>query len=329
LPNHQFLKFLKQKFVMKKFILTILAVSTLIVSAYSQDEAIFSHYLINPMLVNPAYAGFNDKVQLFGHMRNQWSGFENAPKTYALTLDLPMTEKVGLGALILSEKIGMEDRFRAQANYAYRYVGKGYKWSIGFSTEFYRSKLAASINDPTANPLVDRNDPLVIERIKGITYFDATFGATALINDKIVLSLSTPNLIRQRLGATDPANSPRSTFKQFILMGGYRIKKNQVTFEPSLQIHKVFASPFEVDVNLKAIALEEKLIAAIQVRPGDSGQIGFLVGTKQPSFSLFYSYNNSLATFNTYARNSHEITLGIAIQKADKTIDRGNKRYRN
>lgn len=314
---------------MKKLILSIIAFATFAVSAKAQDEAIFSHYIINPMLINPAYSGFNDNVQIFGHMRNQWTGLENAPKTYALTVDLPMTEKVGLGGLILSEKFGVTERFRGQVNYAYRYVGKGYKWSIGFSTEFHRLRINPSINDPLANPLVDKNDPLITLGIKGLTYFDASFGGAAVIKDKILLSASLTNLIRARLGVIDPVTPQKSFGRQFILMGGYRIKKNQITFEPSIQIHKVYKAPFEVDVNMKAVAFEEKLIAALSVRPGDSGQIGLLVGTKQPGFSIYYSYNSSLAQYNQYERNGHEVTLGIAFQKADKKIDRGNKRYRN
>jgi hypothetical protein len=300
---------------MKKLILSIIAFATIAVTAKAQDEAIFSHYVVNPMLINPAYAGFNDNVQVFGHLRNQWSGFQNAPKTYALTVDLPMTEKVGIGGMILS---------------AYRYVGKGYKWSIGFSTEFHRSRLDPSINDPSANSMVDKNDPLVMQRIKGVTIFDASFGGAAVIQDKFLLSASLPNLIRAPVGEQDPNTKRAKTIgKQFILMAGYRIKKTQLIFEPSLQMHKVLEAPFEVDVNLKALAFDEKLVAAITVRPGNSGQVGLLVGTKQPSFSAYYSYNSSLAQFNAYERNGHEVTLGLTIQKADKKIDRGNKRYRN
>jgi type IX secretion system PorP/SprF family membrane protein len=316
---------------MKKLILSIIAFATIAVTAKAQDEAIFSHYVINPMLINPAYAGFNDNVQIFGHLRNQWTGFQNAPKTYALTVDLPMTEKVGIGGVILSEKFGALDRFRGQFNYAYRYVGKGYKWSIGFSTEFHRSKLDASVNDQTANSLVDKNDPLVMQRIKGLTFFDASFGGAAVIQDKFLISASLPNLIRKPVGVIDQGQpkQPSTLGKQFILMAGYRIKKNQITFEPSLQMHKVLDSPFEVDVNAKVLAFDEKLVAAITVRPGNSGQVGLLVGTKQPSFSVYYSYNSSLAQFNAYERNGHEVTLGLTLQKADKKIDRGNKRYRN
>lgn len=314
---------------MKKILFSIAVAATLSFSTQAQDEAIFNHYLFNPMIINPAYAGFNNNVQIFGHLRSQWAGFEGAPKTYALTMDLPVTDKVGLGGLILTEKFGIMNRFRGQLNYAYRYVGNGIKWSAGFSTEFHKSRADASINDLDVNPLVDRNDPVVMASIKGSTFFDASFGGTVLIDDKIILSASTPNLIRARLGEVDPVKSERTFLRQFIVMGGYRITKNQIMFEPSLQIRKVYQAPFEVDVNLKVNAFEDKLVTGLTVRPGDSGQIGLFVGTKQPGFQVYYSYNSSLSEFKAYQRSAHEVTLGIEIKKPEKKIERGGKRYRN
>jgi type IX secretion system PorP/SprF family membrane protein len=315
---------------MKKIILSITAAIALSFSAKAQDEAIFSHYIINPMLINPAAAGFNENVQIFGHMRNQFAGFTGAPKTYALTVDLPVTEKVGLGGLLLSEKFGTTNRTKGQLNYSYRYVGKGIKWSAGFSTEFQKNKIDASINDDQLNPLNDKNDQLVIDRIKGVTIFDAAFGATALINEKFLLSFTTPNLIRAVVGGdVNAVKTDRTFFRQFILMGGYRITKSQIVFEPSMQFRKVYNSPFEVDVNLKASVFENKLVAALQVRPGNSGQVGLLVGTKQPGFSIYYSYNSSFSDFKAYDRTAHEVTLGIEIKKSEKKIERGAKRYRN
>jgi type IX secretion system PorP/SprF family membrane protein len=312
---------------MKKVILFIAAALLFIGTAQAQDEAIFGHYLVNPMLINPAYAGFNSSTQINGHLRSQWSGFDNAPKTYAATISLPMTDKVGIGAMLLSEKFGAQDRLRAQLNYAYRYEHKRYKWAIGFSTEFHRYGLAASVNDPSS-PLVDKNDILVMDRIKGLTIFDASFGAVAEIDDKFLLSFSTPNLIRARIGDPDAVRQ-KTFFRQVILMGGYRIRKESVTFEPSMQIRKVFQAPFEVDMNMKAMAFDNKLVAGITVRPGNSGNIGLLMGTKQPGFQIFYSYNSSLAQYNSYSRNGHEVTVGVEIAKKENKIERGNKRYRN
>jgi type IX secretion system PorP/SprF family membrane protein len=311
---------------MKKVLLSISIAFALITTVSAQDEAIFNHYLVNPMIINPAYTGFNDNIQLFGHYRAQWTGFPGAPKTYAVTANIPVTNKVGLGGLLLSEKFGTMDRQRYQLNYAYRYASKRYKWGIGFSTEFHRSRLDASVME---NQFYESGDQLVEDRVKGLTFFDASLGGYAVIDDKIIASLSFPNLIRQRLGQVDPnAKAQRTTFKQFILMGGYKLKKNQISLEPSIVVRKVYQAPFEVDVNAKAGFMDDKIIAGLTVRPGTSGQIGLLVGVKQTAFEIYYSYNSALAELKSYNRTAHEVSVAVNISKPSKEVQRG-KRYRN
>jgi type IX secretion system PorP/SprF family membrane protein len=310
---------------MKKILLSISLAIIAIFSAKAQDEAIFNHYLVNPMIMNPAYAGMTDGIQFFGHYRTQWTGFPGAPKTYAVTANVPVTDKVGLGGILLSEKFGTMDRQRYQLNYAYRYASKRYKWSIGFSTEFHRSRLDGGI---TTNQFYQDGDQIVTDRIKGQTIFDASFGAYAVIDDKFIGSLTLPNLIRQKLGNVDNVKVQKSFLKQFILMGGYKIKKSQINLEPSLVVRKVLDAPFEVDVNMKAGFMEDKLMAGVTIRPGSSGQIGLLVGTKQPNFEIYYSYNSALAELKSYNRTAHEVSLAVNITKPSKEVQRG-KRYRN
>ena len=72
----------------------------------AQDEAIFGHYMFNPSLINPAYVGFEGKHQLFTHYRSQWTGFPGAPQTFAMTYNGTLSDKVGLGGLLLNEKFG-------------------------------------------------------------------------------------------------------------------------------------------------------------------------------------------------------------------------------
>jgi type IX secretion system PorP/SprF family membrane protein len=315
---------------MKKIILSILTIVSCTFLAKAQDEAIFSHYIVNPMLINPAFAGNNDNTEIFGHYRSQWTGFPGAPKTYMLTASLPVNEKVGVGGLLLTEKFGVTNRLRGQLNYAYRYTSKRYKWGMGFSTEFHRYRLDQNAIDPN-NPLYETGDQMVTERMKGLTFFDATFGAFTEIDNKYIFSLAFPNLIRvgvgQPVGTT--TKQPKSFFRQVILMAGYRMAVKDVKLEPSLQIHKLYQSPFEVDLNVKAGLYDEKLVAALTIRPGRSGQVGILAGTKQDNFAVYYSYNSSLSDFKTYQRNAHEVSLAIILNKNQNKIERGGRRYRN
>ena len=43
--------------------------------ATAQDEAVFTHYHINPILINPAHAGFTELHHIQMNLRNQWAGF--------------------------------------------------------------------------------------------------------------------------------------------------------------------------------------------------------------------------------------------------------------
>jgi type IX secretion system PorP/SprF family membrane protein len=319
---------------MNKLVLSIAAFLTLAVNVKAQDEAIFNHYIINPMIINPAYAGFEgDKIQLFGHYRSQWAGnsaanFTFNPTTYNVTASLPINEKVGLGGMLLSDKVGVTNRLRGQLNYAYRVSTKNYKIGFGFSTEIHTLSLSNAVfNDPLTNP----NDPTVLARAKGETIFDASVGVAGLINNKFLFSVSAPNLIRARgVGSATPTTgTTKSTlFKQYILMAGYRVQSGQVKFEPSLSVRKVLETPFYVEANVKMSALEERLIAAVTARPGKTGQFGLMLGTKFDKVQVMYSYQHSTSEISSYSGSSHEVTFGIEFEKSNKKIQRG-KRYRN
>jgi type IX secretion system PorP/SprF family membrane protein len=318
---------------MNKIILSIAAFLTLAFNVKAQDEAIFNHYIINPMIINPAYAGFEgDKIQLFGHYRSQWAGnsasnFSFNPTTYNVTASLPINEKVGLGGMLLSDKVGMTNRLRGQLNYAYRVTSKRYKIGFGFSTEIHSLSLNNAVfNDPLTNP----NDPTILARAKGETIFDASVGIAGLIDNKFLFSVSAPNLIRARgVGSAATPTPGQSTFlKQYIVMAGYRFQSGQIKFEPSLSVRKVLETPFYVEANIKMSALEERLIAAVTARPGKTGQFGLMLGTKFDKVQLMYSFQYSTAELSSYSGSSHEVTFGIEFEKGNKKIQRG-KRYRN
>ena len=69
--------------IMKNILLFFGAAILLSLQLKAQEEAIFMHYTINPILINPAAAGFNETYQLQFNARAQWTGFVDAPTTLA------------------------------------------------------------------------------------------------------------------------------------------------------------------------------------------------------------------------------------------------------
>lgn len=314
---------------MKKIILGIFLIGASFLLK-AQDEAIFNHYIFNQNIINPAFAGFEDKIQLFGHLRSQWAGFQNAPTTYDLSVSAPITDKVGLSGMLLTEKFGVYNRFRGQLAYSYRYVGNGYKWSAGFSTEYHNTKLDQTVLDANTNQFLDKNDPLLIDRTQGVNYFDATFGVCAAV-DKWLFSLAFPNLITARLGKLDGSPSTAGNYfgKEFIAYASYRLKSdNNFAVEPSLLLRKVLTTGFEAEVNVKLSFFDDKLITGLSMRPGSTGQIGLFIGTKQPNFQIFYSYGSSIANINAYTRSGHEITIALEFKKPEKLTPSEKKKKR-
>jgi hypothetical protein len=49
--------------------------------AKAQQDPIYAQYLMNPMIINPSYAGINNNMQVNVGYRIQWMGLEASPKT--------------------------------------------------------------------------------------------------------------------------------------------------------------------------------------------------------------------------------------------------------
>src|SRR5665647_1857896 len=102
------------------------------VAAYPQLQPLLDQYLLNGLAINPAYAGSQEALNVGLYARNQWIGFEGAPKNFAFTLHSPMKDRrVSLGLMVMKDKIGVKTETGFLFNYAYRIdVGTG-KLSFG------------------------------------------------------------------------------------------------------------------------------------------------------------------------------------------------------
>jgi len=63
--------------------------------------------LLNPLSINPAYAGNRGALNIAAFYRRQWAGIPGAPETMTLAADAPFLDsKLGLGFIITNDKIG-------------------------------------------------------------------------------------------------------------------------------------------------------------------------------------------------------------------------------
>ncbi|MCR9290011.1 MAG: PorP/SprF family type IX secretion system membrane protein [Bacteroidetes bacterium] len=315
---------------MKNFILIIMLFLGFQI-AHAQDQtAVFSHYHITPILISPAAAGFSESHQIQMNVRTQWVGFPGAPKTYGVSYNGPIGSTFGFGTGILSESIGNLTNFRYQMNFALRVKPRNtkFKGAFGFSTEFFRQRLANSVVE---NEFYEDGDEVIDQAIDGRRIFDASMGFWGSYGDArtdkglTYFGLTFSNLIVAKVGDIATTGDNQGSFFKFVIFNvGHIFDVDAYNFklEPSLMIRSLQNVPFQADFNIKGSFLEEKLVAGLSYRSGSGDAIGLLLGTKVSSFNLFYSYDVSFSRFQKYNSGSHEVTIAFDFKSGKKKYDR-------
>lgn len=283
----------------------------------AQEFAQYSQYTVNPILINPALAGFNGEHQLLLNYRRQWSGFPGTPSMVTFIYNGALAEQSGVGLGIFNESIGAVNRFRAGGMYAFNFQADDFKMSMGLGADYVQHRLN---NSALVDPSLDPNDPIIQAAADGISFFDAAFGIYATYKDRLFVSLSAPHLVRARLNTLEdlPETDPTS-FRSFIAQVGTRVKflEEGLNLEPSVCVRKMYLGPLVSDVNLIASILDDQLYAGVTYRfIRDAGSFaGLLLGAKINRFSVFYQYDAGFGTFQNYNSGSHEIGIMYAIPR--------------
>ncbi|MBC7864101.1 MAG: type IX secretion system membrane protein PorP/SprF, partial [Bacteroidia bacterium] len=78
----------------------------------SQQLGIYTNYLLNEFYYNPAVAGARDVYVANLNYRNQWVGFNEAPRTYMASIygSYKNKRKIGLGANVVGDRSGLTQR---------------------------------------------------------------------------------------------------------------------------------------------------------------------------------------------------------------------------
>jgi type IX secretion system PorP/SprF family membrane protein len=301
---------------MKKIILlfTFFAVVQLV---RAQDEAIFTHYTITPILINPAAAGFNNSFQVQFNGRAQWTGFTDAPQTVGVMANGPVGKNFGLGLGVSTETAAQLNRLKGQLNWAFRFKLSDYvNMSAGFAAIYQQFRL----NNGADLDRIQAGDAILDAYREGINEFDASVGVFGSIRDNTRFGVAFSNLIQSRLDDI-VEDTDESALQHYTFFVAHRFDIYDLNFslEPSIMARRVKDAPSQVDINLKAAFLDEQLITGLSYR--SLGALGILLGAKLSSFQVYYSYDMSFQRFQQFNSGSHEVSLLLDLVKrnsADK-----------
>jgi len=304
---------------MKKILLLAAIICTVQLALKAQEQSVFTHYHINPILINPATAGFNGSHNVFANLKHTWTDFPGAPKTYALSYHGPVAKTFGLGVSVFTEDIASLSRFRAAINYAFRYKVDKLKFGFGFTTEYSQWSVSNSI---LANNFYDAGDETIEKGVDAINSFDASLGLYGIYNDRTFIGIAFPNIIMARLdGSSGPDIDELNEGGYYRFHVGHKIDVAEgFQLEPSLLLRNERHVPFMADITLKGLFMDERLIGGLTYRTGPGDALSVLIGTKQYNLSIHYSFDVAFQGFQNFNSGSHEITIGYTLPAKDRSM---------
>lgn len=291
---------------MKKSLIYI-TLTLLGLTAYGQQDAMFTHYAFNTVAVNPAYAGSRDALTITGLHRSQWVGFEGAPTTQTLTLHAPILKnRIGLGLSILNDKIGPTNTTSLYADVAYK-IPVSEKGTLSFGVKGGVNIAQQGLNDLDTDQ--DQDNSFSQDLTSGIL---PNFGAGVYFDtDKWYIGASTPKIIENAFetGGTGNSNDVAKEQRHFFLIAGTVFNLSQtVKLRPSTFLKITEGASPELDLTGMFI-FSDRLELGAMFRTGDA--VGALIGYNfntqlRIGYSFDWSWNNRTFEYNN---GSHEVML--------------------
>src|SRR5690242_20323461 len=108
---------------MTKQKITLLLCSLITLTAptvFAQQKPLYTQYMFNELVINPAFAGSDNAPSVTFLNRNQWTSIEGAPITQTLSgHTLFGTSNMGAGLSIINDKIGVHKNQNIQGIFSY------------------------------------------------------------------------------------------------------------------------------------------------------------------------------------------------------------------
>jgi len=292
---------------------TLLLVATLLLMADMQAQQIYrrTQFPFNTYLVNPATAGTQLYSPIMASYRNQWAGWDHAPKTMTLSGHTALPKNIGVGGIAFNDDTGGAiARTGLELTGAYKIdLNNVDAVSFGLSGmisqyKFDNSKLV--VYDESDLALV----PFESEKHMNL---DATFGFL-VYGPQYFFGFSIPQLIQSKL-KLDSGVSPddNRNSRHFLFMGSYKyILDDYWDLQPAALVKFTGNTPVQLDVHLKA-NYADLFWAGLSFRAKDA--LAIMVGGQFYNMTLNYSYDLTTSNAATFSPHTHEISLGYLIPR--------------
>lgn len=293
-------------------------------SSPAQQIPFYNQYIQNQSFYNPAAGATKNYLDLKFLNRQQWSGWEGAPRSYYVAFSSPIQEKYrnfkvlpqkyhGVGAAIQYETAGIFQQSQIQLNYQYhltlqKKLNNFIRFSLGISLGAHQIGFDQN-NIRLSNP----SDPRIAQGASNSFTLDGNLGFW-LYSKNAYLGFSVLNFAENKFGF----GAENRLKRHYALSTGYKLELNPDVwaFVPSAML--ILTDLNSVALNLNALLrFEDKLWGGMGYANNRS-LVAYLGFNLKQIADFTYSYETLFA--ESTALTSHEISLNFKI---------GNYRYRS
>lgn len=286
----------------------------LVIPGAAQQKVQFTQYMFNGLIINPAYAGADEALNLTFIQRKQWANIESSPSTQSLSAHTLFRKKhLGLGLTIINDKIGVHKNLSILTNYAYHLqVSKDAYLSMGLLAGVHnrRSNYASLAGNTTI-------DPRLFDETISYTAFDLGMGLY-FRSSRLHVGISAPEILPKHYSLNDSMSVELSNIN-FFLFAKYLIPISEnIDMEPNMLIKYLAGVPLSFDLSMSMI-YRKVLTLGMSYRKSES--IDFMLKaqmTRQLQFG--YSYDHPMGEVSRVSNGSHELMVNYVFRYAPTNV---------
>lgn len=287
-------------------LLTILPLILLFTGVFAQQDPMYSMYMFNGHVLNPAYSGSRDQASFTLLNRMQWVGIEGGPRTQSFSMHAPTPDlHHGWGVTLVNDEAGFTQNFVANFTYAYRiHIRDHIRLAFGLQggMDYYRAKLSEVATwDPNDPAFLQGDFRRVMPNAGTGVYFNTR---------KFYIGASIPNFIPSRI--YDPYYESllgKRTNHYFLTSGVVIPIKKIIQFKPSVLLKYSSGAGMHIDYNASFL-IKDLLWLGVSYRP-QQDWVYMVEVNVSPMIRIGYAMDRATSTLSGFSGMSHELMLGF------------------
>lgn len=283
----------------------------LLTSAVSaQQLPLYSQYMLNDFSMNPAVAGTTNYFNIKSDNRFQWIGITDAPRTYILTFDGPISKQhIGIGTYVFTDITGPTRRTGFTSSYSYHLkLNQNFNLSMGLSVGIMQFAV-----DGQSIALETTNDQALVNQFTSAIVPDFG-GGLYLYNSKFYVGIAAPQIIPITAKLNSYADAQDILVRHYYATAGYNFDLgNNFSLDPCIVAKYVYPVPPQFDFGTRILYMQKFWLGGgFRTMDAAYGMIGYVY---QKNLTIGFSYDYPITDIHTYSFGTTELYVGILFNK--------------